>query len=215
MIQITEKFVEKLNEETTSENFEDIVYKYNLETPEEYSHEELCENDGIEVWGVTSDETQVLVYDNNSGWYLLSISEWVDEIAKYLEDQDYDPEEIKELITDIPALSTYYGARIKKVTTIKVDDEFKDQLKDLKLVQEETYQHVMERIIKEAAKVPELEKDISKLENGILDLSNELGNLTLENEELRKRIKELEDEIERIELQHEVDMTEYDTGDDE
>jgi len=164
MVHITEKFVEKLNEETTSENFEDIVYKYNLETPEKYSHEELCENDGIEVWGVTSDETQVLAYDNNSGWYLLSISEWVDEIAKYLEDQDYDPEEIRELITDIPALSTYYGARIKKATTIKVDDEFKDQLKDLKLVQEETYQHTMERIIKEAERVPGLELRIKELE---------------------------------------------------
>lgn len=32
---------------------------------------------------------------------------------------------------------------------------------------------------------------------------------------LEKRIKELEDEIERIELQHEVDMSEYDTGDGE
>jgi len=60
-----------------------------------------------------------------------------------------------------------------------------------------THADVVVFAIQEASKVPELEKDISKLENGILDLSNELGNLTLENEELKKRIKELENENER------------------
>lgn len=50
-------------------------------------------------------------------------------------------------------------------------------------------------------------------EDGIIEMSNELGDLKIENEQLKKRITELEDEIERIELQHEVDMTEYDIGD--
>lgn len=100
-------------------------------------------------------------------------------------------------------------------TTLAIPPALKEEIKSLKIFPRETYAEVLRRLIDDAAKVPELEKDISKLEHGILDLSNELGNLTLENEELRKRIKELEDEIERIELQHEVDMTEYDTGDSE
>lgn len=72
-------------------------------------------------------------------------------------------------------------------TTLAIPPTLKEEIKSLKIFPRETYAEALRRLIDDAAKVPALEK----------------------------RIKELEDEIERIELQHEVDMTEYDTGDDE
>ena len=85
MQKITRKFVEKLNEEVSSDNFEQIIDKYQLETPEEYLHTELYEQDGIEVWGI-SETGYILVYDNTNGFYLLSKEEWIQEIRKQYEE---------------------------------------------------------------------------------------------------------------------------------
>jgi len=79
-------------------------------------------------------------------------------------------------------------------TTLAIPPALKEEIKSLKIFPRETYAEVLRRLIDDAAKVPELEK---------------------KNSELQTKVKELENEIERIELQHEVDMTEYDTGDDE
>lgn len=85
MQKINQKFVEKLNEEVSSDNFEEIVDKYELDSPEEYAHTELCEQDGVEVWGV-SDDGGLLVYDADNGFYLLSQHQWIQEIRKRFEE---------------------------------------------------------------------------------------------------------------------------------
>jgi len=94
MQKIDRKFVDKLNDEVSSENFEDIVDKYALDTPEKYSHELLCEQDGIEVWGESVDG-ELLVYDAYNGFYLLSLYDWMQEIKGA-----YD-EEAKEIFKDL------------------------------------------------------------------------------------------------------------------
>ena len=58
-------------------------------------------------------------------------------------------------------------------------------------------------------------KKIKTLEDAVLfaiEQAERVPELEKKNSELQTKVKELENEIERIELQHEVDMTEYDTG---
>lgn len=86
MKKITQKFVDQLNEEVSSENFEEIVDKYELDTPKKYSHEKLCEQDGIEVWGESADG-ELLVYDAYNGFYLLSKHDWIQEVKKAYDDE--------------------------------------------------------------------------------------------------------------------------------
>jgi len=50
--------------------------------------------------------------------------------------------------------------------------------------------------VEQAEKVPELETEISKLEQGIIEVSYECGDLKIENENLKKRIEELEKKME-------------------
>jgi chromosome segregation ATPase len=50
----------------------------------------------------------------------------------------------------------------------------------------------VEFAVEQAQKVPELENEISKLEQGIIEVSYECGDLKIENERLKKRIEELE-----------------------
>jgi hypothetical protein len=86
---ITEECVKQLNDETTSDNFWDVVDKHELEVLEEFAFEILSEQDGIEVWG-RSEKGEFLVYDSE-GWYLLSSEKWVSEVQKYLVDNyNYD-----------------------------------------------------------------------------------------------------------------------------
>jgi len=86
MQKINQKFVDKLNEEVSSENFEEIIDKYELDTPEESSHSELCEQDGVEVWGV-SEEGEVLLYDAFNGFFLLSKHKWIQEIRNQFDEE--------------------------------------------------------------------------------------------------------------------------------
>jgi len=89
MPEITEELVKQLNEETDSDNFWDIIDKYELEVLEEFAFEILSEQDGIEVWG-RSEKGEFLVYDSD-GWYLASSGDWVSEVQKYLtETYNYD-----------------------------------------------------------------------------------------------------------------------------
>jgi hypothetical protein len=69
MTKINEELVQKLNDATEADNFEQVISNYDLDTPESYYHEKLCERDGVEVWGV-SENGEVLVYDD--GWWLLT-----------------------------------------------------------------------------------------------------------------------------------------------
>ena len=58
-------------------------------------------------------------------------------------------------------------------------------------------------------------KGVKTLEDAVLyavEQAEKVPELEKKNSELQTKVKELENEIERIELQHEVDMTEYDTG---
>ncbi len=59
-------------------------------------------------------------------------------------------------------------------TTLAIPPYLKEEIKSLKIFPRETYAEVLRRLIDDAAKVPELEK---------------------ENKELRKRIEELENYI--------------------
>lgn len=103
-MKITQKLVAQINKEVTSDNFEQIIEKYNLDTPEEYSHEKLCEMDGVEVWGV-SDGNWLLVYDNNNGFYLLSKDRWIQEIRNIF-DEEAD-EILEELGVNKPVLHEF------------------------------------------------------------------------------------------------------------
>jgi hypothetical protein len=90
MIKITPEFVKQLNKETTSANFWDVVDQYILETPEEYSYGCLCEQEdkeqgGIEVWGI-SGNGELLVYDNNDGWYLSSVEDWIKKVRGHIQE---------------------------------------------------------------------------------------------------------------------------------
>lgn len=69
--------------------------------------------------------------------------------------------------------------------------------------------------IEQAERVPELEKENSELRAAKFELEKDNSRLQEDIKQLKEKNKELENEIERIELQHEVDMTEYDTGEDE
>ena len=89
MQKITKELVDKINEEVTSDNFESVVEKYGLDTPEKFLHEKLCEQDGVEVWGIGDNE--LLVYDNVNGFYLLPFWRWIQEVMSIFEN---DAEEI-------------------------------------------------------------------------------------------------------------------------
>jgi hypothetical protein len=103
------EFVKQLNKETTSANFWDVVDQYRLETPEEYSYGCLCgqggiEEEGIEVWGI-SDKSELLVYDDNDGWYLSLIEDWIKKVRGYIQETVNielenlsSPEEIKQYL---------------------------------------------------------------------------------------------------------------------
>lgn len=85
MQKITQELVDEMNKEVTADNFESIVDKYHLDTPEKFSHEKLCEQDGVEVWGIGDNE--LLVYDNVNGFYLLSFGKWIQEVMNIFEDE--------------------------------------------------------------------------------------------------------------------------------
>jgi hypothetical protein len=113
MPEITNELVEKMNEEVTSDNFWSIVDKYKLETPNDYLHSKLCEQDGVEVWGVT-ELGEVLVYDCYNGFFLLPFKKWVQEIRNQFD------EEANEILRELPVIK---NAQIRRPTaTMAVED---------------------------------------------------------------------------------------------
>jgi hypothetical protein len=83
---ITSSVVKILNMDVNSSNFDDIVTKYRpfgLGTPEGFSFGCLCEQDGLEVWGI-NEAGELLVYDCNNGFYFISQERWTREVQDYL-----------------------------------------------------------------------------------------------------------------------------------
>lgn len=160
MQKITPGFVKQLNEETTSDNFESIVDKYGLDTPDEYLNGRLCEQDGIEVWGVTENKS-VLVYDNVNGWYLLPVYKWTQEIRNAFD------EEAEQILSEIPALNQpdkiekrllaledkFAASNYPRYSTIQASRGLKECLDTFRVDgKKESFEDIIWRIIEDATK---------------------------------------------------------------
>ncbi|RLF86703.1 hypothetical protein DRN43_02380 [Thermococci archaeon] len=89
--------------------------------------------------------------------------------------------------------------------TIKVEPEVKNLLDKMRMLKRETYNDIIERLIKERSKILEknraLKEKIEDLERENKELRGRLKALERENEDLEEEIEELKEKIEHLQKQ--------------
>lgn len=90
-------------------------------------------------------------------------------------------------------------SKYPKVSSIQASGELKEKLdtfRDSDVVTKETFEGIVWKIIDQAERVPSLEKEISSLEDKLLESANEIGNLRMQVKELEEKVSDLEYQIE-------------------